>query len=62
MNVLKPDRWTGHEASDHQLAIDNLNRWMPAGVGVKLVCLGGYNSQAQPQSEHYEHTCNSQVH
>ena len=46
MNFLKPHRWTGHEASDHQQAIDNLNRWMMAGMGVKLVCLGGYDSQA----------------
>jgi len=46
MNFLKPHRWTGHEASDRQQAIDNLNRWMMAGMGVKLVCLGGYDSQA----------------
>ena len=62
MNFLKPHRWTGHEASDHQLGIDILNRWMPARVGIKLVCLGGYDGHAQPQSEHHEQTCNSQVH
>jgi hypothetical protein len=26
------------------------------------VCLGGYDGHAQPQSEHHEQTCNSQVH
>jgi hypothetical protein len=53
MNFLKPHRWTGHEASDHQLGIDILNRWMPAGVEMTAMHNRNPNTTNKPATRRY---------